>query len=52
MPTSSPPRIFGLSRGQWLSAAMVAVGAAALPIVLTRAKRLNISPIAGWAKKA
>jgi phosphatidylglycerol:prolipoprotein diacylglycerol transferase len=46
------PRIFGLSRGQWLSAAMVAVGAAALPIVLTRAKRLNISPIAGWAKKA
>lgn len=43
------PRILGLSRGQWLSAAMIAVGSIALPIILARAKRLNLPRLRGWA---
>lgn len=45
-------RFLGLSRGQWLSTAMIAVGAFALPIILARAKRLNLPKQRGWAARA
>lgn len=41
------PRIAGLSRGQWLSVAMVAAGAAALPLVSRRAVALA----GGWRRR-
>lgn len=41
------PRVAGLSRGQWLSVAMVAVGAVALAIVRGR----PVEPIGGWARR-
>lgn len=40
------PRVLGLSRGQWLSAVMVAVGAVALVIV----QRRPVGRIGGWAR--
>ncbi len=44
------PRIAGLSRGQWLSVAMVIAGVAVLPIV----SRRNVEKLGGWlgSKKA
>lgn len=45
-------RILGLSRGQWLSVGMVAVGGVALPIVMARARRYNITALGGWGKKS
>jgi phosphatidylglycerol:prolipoprotein diacylglycerol transferase len=45
------PRILGLSRGQWLSVAMVLVGFVGIAIIKARAKRLDIAPIGGWGVK-
>lgn len=41
------PRLLGLSRGQWLSVAMVLIGLATLRIVTKRA----IEPIGGWRRR-
>lgn len=41
-------RWFGMSRGQWLSAAMIAVGAGALVVVTRRA----VPAMGGWCRKA
>lgn len=41
-------RPMGLSRGQWLSAAMVVVGFIALPIVIGRAKKHGGRKMGGW----
>lgn len=43
----SVPRVLGLSRGQWLSVAMFAVGAGALGIV----QRRRVERIGGWARR-
>ncbi len=43
-------RILGLSRGQWLSLAMVAVGTAAIVLIRVRArKNPGIVPMGGWS---
>ncbi len=41
------PRMMGLSRGQWLSVAMVGVGFIALPIVIARGKKQG-RRLGGW----
>jgi phosphatidylglycerol:prolipoprotein diacylglycerol transferase len=41
-------RFMGLSRGQWLSAAMVVAGVIALPIILARGGRM----LGGWLSKS
>ncbi|RMH28464.1 MAG: prolipoprotein diacylglyceryl transferase [Planctomycetota bacterium] len=45
--TLAVPRVMGLSRGQWLSAAMILSGAVALWVVT---RRRGAAPLGGWGK--
>lgn len=44
--------ILGLSRGQWLSIAMVLVGVVGIAIIRIRAARLAIQPVGGWWRES